>query len=99
MAGRNIQYVKQNTPSFIKDFKEKVGYKEPDDVDSKFKKLEKSSNEDDEDHEAEKPVVVLGSNVTEEEAKEFLAKELEQEEEEQSNEGVDGKGLVLHLFL
>ncbi|XP_031560291.1 cilia- and flagella-associated protein 251-like [Actinia tenebrosa] len=86
MAGRKIQYVQQETPSFIKNFKAQVGYKEPDNVESKFEKLEKSSNEEEEDRDGEKPVVILGSNVSEQEANEFLAKEREEEEEEEDEE-------------
>ncbi|KAK3698592.1 hypothetical protein QZH41_004086 [Actinostola sp. cb2023] len=85
MAGRDVHFVKQ-TPAFIKNFKNQMGYKEPDDVESKFEKLEKSSKEDDEDHDCEKPTVVLGSNVTEEEANEFLA---QRQEEERDDEEID----------
>ena len=35
MAGRNVQYVKQDEPSFLKDFKQKVGYKEGPDINTK----------------------------------------------------------------
>lgn len=82
MAGRDVHFVKQ-TPAFIKNFKSQMGYKEPDNVESKFKKLENSAKEDEEDKEGELPAMVLGSNVTEEEANEFLAKTLEDEAPEE----------------
>ncbi|EDO40520.1 predicted protein [Nematostella vectensis] len=79
MAGRNISYTKQATPAFIQQFKERVGYKEPDNVDSKRAEAEKSQKEDEVDREGEQPVVVLGKNVSEAEAESFLASQLENE--------------------
>lgn len=71
MAGRNVTYLKPKTPSFIEKFKEKVGYQEPDTVETKFEESD-SSKLDDKEHEDEQPTVVLGSNVSEAEADAFM---------------------------
>lgn len=81
MAGRDLKFVKQ-TPSFIKNFKNQIGYKEPDNIESKFKKPEKSPEDDEDDRDGEMPAVVLGTNVTEQEASEFLAKKQSEPDDE-----------------
>lgn len=86
MAGRNVAFSKPKTPSFIEKFKEKVGYKEPDTVETKFEEPE-SSNLDDTERVDEKPTVVLGSNVTEAEADAFL--ERLKKEEEANSQGLE----------
>ena len=71
MAGRNVSYVKQKTPSFIQKFKDQVGYKEGPDVNTKLGSQEPDSLDDNE-QEDEKPTVVLENNVSEAEATKFL---------------------------
>ena len=73
MAGRNVSYVKQKTPSFIQKFKEQVGYKEGPDVETK-RSTDISDTLDDNELEDEKPAVVLANNVSEVEATKFLEK-------------------------
>lgn len=73
MAGKNVSYLKPKTPSFIAQFKEKVGYKEPDTIEKKFEKPD-SSKLDDRELEDESPTVVLGSNVSEAEANVYLSR-------------------------
>lgn len=85
MAGRNVSYLKPKTPSFIAKFKEKVGYQEPDTVETKFEKPD-SSKLDDQELEDEKPTVVLGSNVTEAEADAYITRL--KAEEDASTEGI-----------
>lgn len=85
MAGRNVAFTKPKTPSFIEKFKAKVGYQESATVETKFEESE-SSNLDDTEHADEKPTVVLGSNVSEAEADEFLARF--KEEEDASTQGL-----------
>ena len=83
MAGRNVLYLKPKTPSFIAQFKEKVGYKEPDTVETKFEKPN-SSKLDDRELEDENPTVVLGSNVTQAEANVYLSRLKAEEEAEKT---------------
>lgn len=83
MAGRNVSYLKPKTPSFIAQFKEKVGYKEPDTVETKFEKPN-SSKLDDRELEDENPTVVLGSNVTQAEANVYLSRLKDEEEAEKT---------------
>ncbi|KAJ7374724.1 hypothetical protein OS493_005071 [Desmophyllum pertusum] len=73
MAGKNISFLKPKTPSFIAKFKEKVGYQESDTVETKFEESD-SSKLDNTEHEDEKPTVVLGSNVSEAEADDFITR-------------------------
>ncbi|PVD20611.1 hypothetical protein C0Q70_18768 [Pomacea canaliculata] len=57
---RNVQFVRDE-PSFIRQFKEKIGYKEGPTVDTKRQKLEFNNSDDDDspEKEDEKPVVVV----------------------------------------
>ncbi|XP_074618054.1 uncharacterized protein KIAA1143 homolog [Acropora palmata] len=79
MAARNVSFTKPKTPLFIENFKKKVGYKEAETVETKFEEAD-SSNLDDTELSDEKPTVILGSNVSETEAEEFLASLKEHEE-------------------
>lgn len=90
MAARNVSFTKPKTPLFIENFKKKVGYKETATVETKFEEAD-SSNLDDTEVSDEKPTIILGSNVSETEAEEFLASLKEHEEAE-------NKGLKLVTF-
>lgn len=90
MAARNVSFTKPKTPLFIENFKKKVGYKETATVETKFEEAD-SSNLDDTELSDEKPTIILGSNVSETEAEEFLASLKEHEEAE-------NKGLKLVTF-
>lgn len=60
---RNVKYVQQQEPSFLKKFKERVGYKEPANVDDKFSNEENNPKDDnvenERENEEEQPVVVV----------------------------------------
>ena len=60
---RNVKYVEQQEPSFLKKFKERVGYKEPANVDDKFSNEENNPEDDSVDNEREieeeEPVIVV----------------------------------------
>ena len=60
---RNVKYVEQQEPSFLKKFKERVGYKEPANVDDKFSNEENNPEDDSADNEREieeeEPVIVV----------------------------------------
>ena len=94
MAGRNVSYIKPQTPSFIEKFKKKVGYQEAPSVETKFQKNESPFVEEPE-REDEKPTVILGSNVSETEADAFLTERL-REEKNADNQG--GSTRCLNLF-
>ncbi|XP_068678658.1 uncharacterized protein KIAA1143 homolog [Montipora foliosa] len=80
MAAKNVSFTKPKTPSFIEKFKEKVGYQETATVETKLEGLD-SSTLDDRELGDEKPIIILGSNVSEAEADEFLARMKEKEED------------------
>ena len=73
MAGKGVSFIKPQTPSFITQFKEKVGYVEGPDIDTKLEKA-KPDDVDDVDRQDEKPAVVLADGVDQREADAFLAK-------------------------
>ena len=60
---RNVKYVEQQEPSFLKKFKERVGYKEPANVDDKFSNEENNPEDDSVENEREieeeEPVIVV----------------------------------------
>jgi hypothetical protein len=62
-ASRNVKYIEQEEPSFLKKFKARVGYKEPTNVNDKFSKEEDNpeseSSDNEREHEEEQPVVVV----------------------------------------
>lgn len=91
MAGKNVSYLKPKTPSFIAQFKEKVGYKEPDTIEKKFEKPD-SSKLDDRELEDESPTVVLGSNVSEAEANVYLSRLQAEETKKTEDERRVGEG-------
>lgn len=57
---RNVAYNKPAEPSFLRAFKQKVGYKEPETIESKFDppKIDESKLDDREDRPDEQPTVV-----------------------------------------
>ena len=60
---RNVKYVQQEEPSFLKKFKERVGYKEQANINDKFSdetdNPESESNDNERDIEEEEPVIVV----------------------------------------
>ncbi|XP_028392281.1 uncharacterized protein KIAA1143 homolog [Dendronephthya gigantea] len=73
---RNVKYVQQDEPSFLKKFKERVGYKEQANISDKFSdevdRLKNESDENEQENENEEPVVVVlkpGDMTAEEVAK------------------------------
>ena len=60
---RNVKYVEQDEPSFLKKFKERVGYKEAANINDKFSEeadsSESKTKDDDGKIEDEEPVVVV----------------------------------------
>ncbi|XP_059178791.1 uncharacterized protein KIAA1143 homolog [Physella acuta] len=73
MPRQGVSYVKNEEPSFIKQFKEKIGHKDEPDVNTKKLSIPNFDEDDDEDvpeKEEEKPVVVVlkSGDLTAEEA-------------------------------
>jgi len=66
---RNVAYTKPSEPSFLKAFKERVGYKAPDTIEAK-RTHRPDDREDREDREDEQPTVVVlrPGDLTKEEA-------------------------------
>ena len=57
---RNVAYTKPGDPSFLKAFKERVGYKAPDTIEAKrTHRPDPDDREDREDREDEQPTVVV----------------------------------------
>lgn len=74
MSHRNVKFLKQEQPSFIRKFKQKAGMKSEATVEDKFAEL--TSNCDDEEKEDEKPViVVMDKNVTSEDVEKYKSLE------------------------
>ncbi|XP_046576900.1 uncharacterized protein KIAA1143 homolog [Haliotis rubra] len=73
-GGRNarngVQYVENDEPSFIKQFKQRIGYKEGPTVNTKLQQPEFDSDEDAPELDDEKPVVVVlkDGDLTEDQA-------------------------------
>ncbi|XP_071084249.1 uncharacterized protein KIAA1143 homolog [Haliotis cracherodii] len=67
---KGVQYVENDEPSFIKQFKERIGYKEGPTVNTKYQQPELDSDEDAPELEDEKPVVVVlkDGDLTEDQA-------------------------------
>ena len=72
-GGKNkLEFIKQDTPKFLRDFKAKVGYKEGPTVDTKKQKIPTKKDDDDDDdgeREDEKPTICVlrEGDLTEEE--------------------------------
>lgn len=81
-----MKYVQQNEPSFLKKFKERVGYKEQATISDKFSDeedhLKDQSDENERENESEGPVIVVlkPGDLTAEEVAKF--------KEENSSAGV-----------
>ena len=80
---RNVKFDKPEDPSFLKAFKSKVGYKEPDSIDVKFNQpdIDESKLDDREDREDEQPTVVVlkPGDLSQEEFKEIKEKAKKEE--------------------
>lgn len=74
---RNVKYVEQEEPTFLKKFKARVGYKGQADINAKFSEeidnSEIQSNENEREIEDEEPVVVVlkQGDMTAEQVAEF----------------------------
>ncbi|XP_012285172.1 uncharacterized protein KIAA1143 homolog [Orussus abietinus] len=83
----NVAYLKPEEPKFLRELKEKIGYKEGPTVDTKREALPEATAEDYEDREEEKPVVVVlkSGDLTADEAQAYQDKQ----EEEEANTPAD----------
>ena len=83
---RNVKYVEQAEPSFLKKFKERVGYKESANINDKFSEeqdnAESESNENERENEEEEPVIVVLKQG------DLNADEVAKHKEENSNTGI-----------
>ncbi|KAL3859964.1 hypothetical protein ACJMK2_010142 [Sinanodonta woodiana] len=98
MSKRNVTFT-QDEPAFIKKFKEKVGYKEGPTTDTKRQELQFDSDDDCEEQDDEKPVVVTlkKGDLTAEEAEAIQKKiDSQKKDTEDSDEPpADGK-IIFH---
>ncbi|XP_077264525.1 uncharacterized protein KIAA1143 homolog [Temnothorax americanus] len=83
----NISYIKPDEPKFLRELKEKIGYKEGPTVDTKREVLPEISDDEKEELTDEKPVVVIlnSGDLTAEEADAFK----KQKEKEENNAPAD----------
>ncbi|XP_051163350.1 uncharacterized protein KIAA1143 homolog [Leptopilina boulardi] len=83
----SVAFIKPDEPKFLRDLKIQAGYKEGPTVDTKRAELPEATEEDFEDREEEKPVVVVlnTGDLTAEEANAFQ----KQKEEEEANAPAD----------
>ena len=78
MAGggrHKLEYIKQDTPKFLRDFKARVGYKEAPNVETKKQKMPEVNSDDDEiERDDEQPAVCVlkDGDLTKEEADAFI---------------------------
>ena len=75
---RNVAFNKPADPSFLKAFKQRVGYKNPDTIEAKrTRQFDSREPEDREDQEDEKPTVVVlkPGDLTKEEAEKAMNKQ------------------------
>lgn len=73
MSKRNVAFIKPDEPSFLKQIKQQIGYKEGPDINTKRQKLVHSDDEDlsdgqDLDEESPQVVVLKEGDLTAEEA-------------------------------
>lgn len=61
MSKRNVAFIKPDEPSFLKQIKQQIGYKEGPDINTKRQKLQVNSDDDDfsDDLDEESPQVVV----------------------------------------
>ncbi|XP_024868845.1 uncharacterized protein KIAA1143 homolog [Temnothorax curvispinosus] len=83
----NISYIKPDEPKFLRELKEKIGYKEGPTVDTKREVLPEIFDDEKEELTDEKPVVVIlnSGDLTAEEADAFK----KQKEKEENNAPAD----------
>lgn len=85
--GRNISYTAQEEPTFIRQFKEKIGYKEDPSIEDKFSNSTAGVSDDDSGSEPEenKPQVIVlrKGDLTAEEAEQHVAEQLKKEDDEE----------------
>ena len=83
---RNVKYIEQEEPSFLKKFKERVGYKEPANVKDKFSDEKDNPEDENSDNEQEKeeeqPVIVVLKQG------DLSAEEVAKHKEENSSTGI-----------
>lgn len=69
-GGRNnVGFVKPQEPKFLREIKEKVGYREPEGIEAKMRRSEGGEEREDVEDEAPTVVVLNKGDLTEEEAK------------------------------
>lgn len=72
MSKRNVAFIKPDEPSFLKQIKQQIGYKEGPDINTKRQKLERNSDDedfsDDLDEESPQVVVLKEGDLTAEQA-------------------------------
>ncbi|XP_076248363.1 uncharacterized protein KIAA1143 homolog [Calliopsis andreniformis] len=83
----NVSYIKPDEPKFLREMKEKIGYKEGPTIDTKREVLPQDSDDDRDEPIEEKPIVVVlnSGDLTAEEAEAFQKKK----EEEEANAPAD----------
>ncbi|XP_078043410.1 uncharacterized protein KIAA1143 homolog [Augochlora pura] len=83
----NVSYIKPDEPKFLRELKERAGYKEGPTIDTKREVLPEYSDDEKEEPMEEQPVVVVLSagDLTAEEADAFI----KQKEEENANAPAD----------
>nr|XP_033328289.1 uncharacterized protein KIAA1143 homolog [Megalopta genalis] len=83
----NVSYIKPDEPKFLRELKERVGYKEGPTIDTKREVLPEFSDDEKEDPVEEQPIVVVLStgDLTAEEADAFIKKK----EKEDANAPAD----------
>lgn len=59
MSKRNVAFIKPDEPSFLKQIKQQIGYKEGPDIDTKRQKLSEEFDSDNSDLDEESPQVVV----------------------------------------
>jgi len=75
-GGRNnVGFVKPQEPKFLREIKEKVGYREADGIEAKMRRSEGGVEREDVEDEAPTVVVLNKGDLTEEEAKAVVEKE------------------------
>lgn len=90
---KNVSWSKPQEPSFLKAFKEKVGYREPSTIDAKHEARPPPSVEDREDREDELPTVVVlrPGDVSKEEFVEYRKSAKEKEDNDTIDDSAGGK--------
>merc|ERR1719474_1980671 len=74
-GGNNVGFVKPQEPKFLREIKEKVGYREADGIEAKMRRAKGGVDREDVEDEAPTVVVLNKGDLTEEEAKAVVEKE------------------------